>query len=107
MVFYTGVPVEPLFLLLLALCGLAAVTLIRVVGIILTIALLTIPAAIARQWSESLPRMMALGTGLAVGSAVAGLWLSLRFDLPSGAAIVLVCTAGFAAAWITHSLRRG
>lgn len=102
-----GIRTDRLRYLLLALIALAVVSAVRAVGVLLTAALLVTPAAAASLLTTSLPRMMALGTGLAVGSAIVGLWLSLRFELPSGAAIVLVCTVGFAAAWAVRSLRRG
>ncbi len=101
-----GIRTDRLRYLLLTLIALAVVSAVRAVGVLLTAALLVTPAAAASLLSASLPRMMVLGTGLAITSAIAGLWLSMRFDLPSGAAIVLVCTAGFAAAWIAHTVRR-
>ncbi len=55
-----GVPVGALFLLLLTLVALTVVVLIRVAGVILVIALLTIPAAVARHWTDRLSRMMVL-----------------------------------------------
>lgn len=96
-----GVPVEPVFLILLALTALAVVTLIRVVGVILAIALLTVPAAIARQWADRLGRMMALTTAIGAASTVAGLflsyWLADSFNLaaPPGPLIILLATLGY------------
>ncbi|GAI39454.1 unnamed protein product, partial [marine sediment metagenome] len=55
-----GIPTERLYLTLLCLIALTVVVLIRVVGIILIIALLTIPAAMARQFTHSLKKMMLL-----------------------------------------------
>lgn len=102
-----GVPVEAMILLLLGLASLVVVLLIRVVGVLLAVALLTIPAAAARPWAASLGRMMALATGLAAASVVAGLLLSYGLsagaglDLPSGPLIVLAAGAGFgASAWL-------
>ena len=92
----TGVPVEPLFYTLLALAALAIVTLIRVVGIILAIALLTVPAAIARQWADSLGRMMLLATAVCATCTTAGLFLSyalaesLDLSAPPGPLIILL-----------------
>ena len=94
-----GVPVEPLFLLLLGLTALAVVTPIRVVGVILAIALLTVPAAIARQWSDSLARMMAIAVTISAAATAAGLfgsyWLSASMDVsaPPGPLTILVATA--------------
>jgi zinc transport system permease protein len=88
--------VEPLFLLLLALAALAIVTLIRVVGIILAIALLTVPAATARQWADSLSTMMAIAVALCAGATVAGLFASYGLSagfgvsVPPGPLIILI-----------------
>ncbi|MBA7482024.1 hypothetical protein ES707_17504 [subsurface metagenome] len=69
----SGVPTEGLYLLLLCLVALTVVVLIRVVGIILVIALLTIPAALARQFTHSLKKMMLL-------AILAGVCFSLSAD---------------------------
>ncbi len=85
-----GLPVERLYLTLLCLIALTVVLLIRIVGIILIIALLTIPAAMARRFTSNLRKMMMLAVGLGVGFTFGGLWLSYAVDLPSGATIILV-----------------
>ncbi len=85
-----GMPTERLYLLLLCLVALTVVVLIRVVGIILVIALLTIPAALARQFTHSLKKMMLLAILTGVLFALSGLWLSYWLDLASGATIILV-----------------
>jgi len=85
-----GVPTQTLYLILLCLVALSIIVLIRVVGIILVIALLTIPATIAKQFTSNLKKLIALSMITAVVLTVIGLWLSYVFDLPSGAAIVLL-----------------
>ncbi|TET67247.1 MAG: metal ABC transporter permease [Dehalococcoidia bacterium] len=85
-----GVPTERLYLLLLCLVALTVVVLIRVVGIILVIALLTIPAALARQFTHSLKKMMLLAVLAGAVFTFLGLWLSYLLDLASGATIILV-----------------
>lgn len=85
-----GVPAQRLYLLLLCLIALTVVVLIRVVGIILVITLLTIPAAISKQFTHSLKKMMFLSVLFSAAFTTCGLWLSYSFDLPSGATIVLV-----------------
>ncbi len=85
-----GVPTKTLYLILLCLVALSIIVLIRVVGIILVIALLTIPATIAKQFTSNLKNLVALSTLTAVVSSIIGLWLSYIFDLPSGATIVLL-----------------
>ena len=85
-----GVPTERLYLLLLCLVALTVVVLIRVVGIILVIALLTIPAALARQLTHNLKKMMLLAILAGGIFTFSGLWLSYLLDLASGATIILV-----------------
>jgi len=85
-----GVPVGALYLLLLCLIALTVVVLIRVVGIILVIALLTIPPALARQFTSNLIRMMLLSVLFSFIFASGGLWLSYELDLASGATIILL-----------------
>jgi len=88
-----GVPTELLYLSLLCLIALTVVLLIRVVGVMLVIALFTIPATTARQFTHSLRTMMALATLVGAACTVVGLWLSYVFDLPSGATIVTTSVA--------------
>lgn len=100
-----GVPVAMLHFLLLAMVGVSVVMVIRVVGLILVIALLSIPAGIAQSRSRSLLGMMCLSSVLAVGFCVAGLALSYAYDLTSGAAIIAVAVVVYCvdAGW--HALR--
>ena len=91
----TGIPTERLFLILLSLISLTVVVLIRVVGIILVIALLTIPAAIARKYTHNMKIMMLLSIMFCAVFTVCGLWLSYELDLASGATIILVSGAMF------------
>jgi zinc transport system permease protein len=85
-----GIPVRLLYLLLLCLIGLSIIILIRVVGIVLVIALLTIPSTIARQFVNRLKPLMLFSIICAIILTVAGLILSYYFNLPSGALIVLL-----------------
>ena len=93
-----NLPVERLSLLLLVLVALTVVMLIRVVGIILVIALLTIPAAISRLYTGRVWSMMLLATGLGALFTLIGIGLSYVLNVPSGATIILVSTAAYAAA---------
>lgn len=86
----SGVATERLYLLLLGLIALTVVVLIRVVGIILVIALLTIPAAMARQFTYKIKTMMLLAILFGTIFTFSGLWLSYLLDLASGATIILV-----------------
>jgi len=90
-----GVPVRSLYVVLLCLIALTVVILIRIVGVILVIALLTIPAAISGQFTYNLKRMMLLSIILGVIFTFSGLWLSVVLNIASGATIILVSVAGF------------
>ena len=85
-----GIPVNFLYLLLLCMVALTVVLLIQMVGIILVIALLTIPAALARQFTHNLKWIMGLAVLFGAVFSVGGIWLSYELDIPSGATIILV-----------------
>ena len=81
--------------LLLCLIALTVVVMIRAVGIILVIALLTIPPSIAGQYTRSMGSMMGLSILLGALFTTGGLYISYLFDLPSGATIILLAGVGF------------
>lgn len=85
-----GVNVEFYYLLLLVSVAITVVLLIQVVGLILVIALLTLPAAIAAQYQDSLLRIMIVAIVLGAVFTSAGLAISYQPDLPAGATIILV-----------------
>jgi zinc transport system permease protein len=78
--FYEGV--------LQVITALTVVMLVRVAGIVLAVALLTLPAATAGLLTRRLGRMMALATALALAVSLGGLALSYGPELPPGATIV-------------------
>lgn len=90
-----GVPVKLLYFLLMGMIAMSVVMMIRVVGLILIIALLTIPVFIAEQWTHTLKRMMALSSVFGMVFTLSGLLLSYYFNLTSGATIILVAAAAF------------
>ncbi len=87
-----GLRVQLLYQVLLCLIALTVVVLIRVVGIILVIALLTIPSAIAKRYTRSLSTMMGLSIVLGVCFTVLGLLMSYWLNLASGATIILLAS---------------
>jgi zinc transport system permease protein len=103
-----GVPVTFLYCLLLGMIAVTVVMIIRVVGLILVIALLTIPPFIAEKFTGSLKAMMAVSSVLSALFTLIGLWLSYLLNLTSGATIILVAAAGFiiAALWERWKGRR-
>jgi zinc transport system permease protein len=100
-----NLPVTALILLLFLLIALTVVVLIRVVGIILVIALLTLPAAVAREFTQSIRAMMAVSIMFAAACSLGGLFLSYALDAPSGATIILLAAAGYGLALIRVRLR--
>jgi zinc transport system permease protein len=85
-----GIPTEKLYLFLLCIIALTIVVLIRVAGIILVIALLTIPASLSRKLTHNLRSMMLISIFLGSVISITGIGLSYVLDVPSGATIILV-----------------
>jgi ABC-type Mn2+/Zn2+ transport system permease subunit len=90
MAWVCGTPVKTLRYLLLAVLAMVIIVSIYLVGIVLVSALLVIPAAVARNLTQHIRSMILISTSVAVGSTLAGLAISYRIDLPSGATIVIL-----------------
>jgi zinc transport system permease protein len=101
-----GVNVELIYLLLLCLVALTVVLLIQVVGLILVIALLTLPAAIAAQYQNSLKGIMLLAMLLGALFTTAGLVVSYEPDLPAGATIILIAGVCYIFSFLFQRYRR-
>ena len=85
-----GVSVKFFYTLILVLSALTVVIAIKIVGLILVIALLTIPIYIAERLSNSLYSMMFLSSIISTIFTLFGLFISYTFDITSGASIILV-----------------
>jgi len=85
-----GLPVTLIYLGLLCLVAVSVVLLIRVVGLILVIALLMLPAAIAGHYVRTVGSMMVVAVVLGVAFNSGGLAISYAVDLPSGPIIILL-----------------
>lgn len=90
-----GVPVKRLYYMLIGIVAITVVMMVQVVGLILVIALLTIPPYIAEKYTKSLVQMMVFSCCLGIVFTSGGLWISYRFDLTSGAAIIFLAGTGF------------
>ena len=101
-----GLPVRTYYLLLLCLTALSIVLLIRVVGMIMVIALMTLPAATAGQFARRLGPMMLWATGVCMLCVLVGIALSYIWDLRAGPVIVLIAGAMYAGAAALRRLRR-
>ena len=62
----------------------------KIVGILLVMAFLVVPAVAARPLTRTPERMVVLTALIAAASVVAGLWLSATVDSPGGPSIVIV-----------------
>jgi zinc transport system permease protein len=100
-----GVKTTFLEYLLLVLIAMTVVVLIRVVGIILVLALLTAPAATAGMLTSSLKRQMIYAVFLGGAFCTAGLWISYEMNIASGAAIVILSVVCYFIFYTAHSLR--
>lgn len=104
--FVVGIPVRSLYFVLLGMIALSVVMIIKIVGIILVIALISIPPYIAEKYTTSLGKMMILSSILGILFTLTGLWLSYNYDLTSGATIILVAGVGFFISLASDFLRR-
>lgn len=100
-----GVPVNFLYFTLIGMLATTIVLVIQVVGLILVIALLTIPPYIVEKYSSSLVQMMIGSCLLGMVFTTCGLWMSYLFDLTSGATIILVAGVGFLLDFIVSKSR--
>lgn len=85
-----GMNVRLYFTLILVLCALSVVIAMKIVGLIMVIAMLTIPVFIAEKLAASLLQMMLYAVGFAIIFTLSGLWLSYTYNLSSGASIILI-----------------
>ena len=101
-----GIPTRLVYTTILVLSALTVVVAIKVVGLILVIALMTIPTYIAERSTRTLYGMMMLSGLLAALFTLIGLWFSYRYDLTSGATIILTAAAGLGMHSGYRSVRR-
>lgn len=99
-----NLPVDFLYLLLITMIGLSVVMLMRVVGLIMIIALLTVPAAIGALFLKNMSHIMWLATGLSLIFTTGGLLFSYLLNLTSGATIILISGAAYLIALLVHRL---
>ena len=99
-----NVPVGPLYLAMITLIGLTVVIAMRVVGLIMVIALLTIPPAIANLYLKDMRAIMAVSAALSMLFCTVGLIISYVLNFPSGAVIILVAGLAYVLAALIRSL---
>ncbi|MCP3942987.1 MAG: metal ABC transporter permease [Desulfobacteraceae bacterium] len=99
-----GVNTSFFYLLLLILTALTVVLMVRIVGIVLVIALLTIPPAIASFYARRLWQMMVYSILFCILFTWTGLGISYSFSLSSGPTIIVLSGAVYLALLIIHNL---
>jgi zinc transport system permease protein len=92
-----GVRTDLVFLVTLAVTAIAVVLLQTFVGIVMVIAMLTLPSGTAGFASKNLAGMMIVGTILSAAFTVTGLAASWSLDMPAGAMVVVLAGAVFLA----------
>ncbi len=101
-----SVPVDRLYLMLVGMVALTVVMTMRIVGLIMVIALLTIPPAIAGLFVRDMKRMMLVSVFLSIIFTIIGLALSYTLNLTSGATIILVTGLAYFLSYAYQALRR-
>ena len=100
-----GVAVKKLYFGLIGMLAVAVVLVIQVVGLILVIALLTIPPFMVEKYAKSLFQMMVASSLVGAAFTISGLWLSYRYNLTSGASIIMVSGVVFLLFLVVDKIR--
>ncbi|HLS60822.1 MAG TPA: metal ABC transporter permease [Virgibacillus sp.] len=95
-----GLPTRVIHYVIMILLTLVTVASLQTVGVVLVVAMLITPASTAYLLTNKLSTMIYLSASFGAISAVAGLYFSFKFDLASGAVIVLATTVLFILAFI-------
>ena len=101
-----GLPTLAIELGLLVTVALAVVMLVQAVGLVLVMALLTLPAATALLLSGSIGWVMVLAATIAAGEIVLGLGVAFETNTPAGAVIVLCSAVVYLLALTGQRMRR-
>jgi len=88
-----GVRVNLLRAALLVILAVVVVLSLQTVGLLLSVALLVVPAATARLWTRTALQMTVVATAIGMASTFVGLTASWHTNTPPGATIALVCVA--------------
>jgi zinc transport system permease protein len=103
--FTRGISTRFLYFLILNMIGLSVVIVMRMVGLILVIALLTIPSYLAEKMSTSFIKMMLISIVLSLFFCFSGIYISYSFDITAGAAIISVASVAFLIFYFIKILR--
>ncbi|MCH2396444.1 iron chelate uptake ABC transporter family permease subunit [Oceanibaculum sp.] len=102
-----GVPVERVKLGFVLLLAITVAIAMKIIGMLLITSLLIIPAAAARSFARTPERMALYASLTGMLAVVLGLTASLRFDLPTGPAIVVAAASLFVLSLLIPAIRGG
>jgi zinc transport system permease protein len=86
----TGINTKKINSILVLLTGITVVLAMRVVGIMLTSALLILPAVTALQIAKGFKSTLIISSVISISSVIIGIYISYITNLPTGATIVMV-----------------
>lgn len=98
-------PREGLRMLLLILIGVTIIASLQIVGVVLMLAMMIIPAATAQMFSTRLHHMMFRAAIIGMVTSIIGVYLSYYIDIPTGPAIVLAMTSLFLVGFLMRHVR--
>lgn len=98
-----GIPVTQFYFLLLVTVALTVVLMIQLVGLILVIALLTLPPAIGQHYLNSLAHIMLFAVLSASVFTSSGIVIAFETDMPAGSIIILITVLAFFLSTILHN----
>jgi zinc transport system permease protein len=99
----SGINVNRINTMIVLFTAITVVLTMKVVGIMLTSALLIFPAVTAFQVARGFKSALLIAAAVALSSVISGIFLSLLFNLPTGASIVIVNFLFFALAFICRN----
>ncbi|PPC99803.1 MAG: iron ABC transporter permease [Hyphomicrobium sp.] len=99
-----GLPVRTIHYGLLILLSLTIVASLKAVGIILVVAMLVAPGAIAFLLTDRFDRMLLIASSVAIGSSIVGTLVSFHIDGATGPCIVLIQSTIFIATFVYNQM---
>lgn len=100
-----GLNITLIYMLLLSLISLSVVILVKITGLIMLIALFTLPAAIARMWISRIFSIMVFAFILCFLAMFSGFYASYSLELPAGSMIVLIIGGIYFVSLLTRLIR--
>jgi zinc transport system permease protein len=100
----SGIPVDKMGYLLIAIAGVTVVISMQLVGVLLISALFVLPNVSSMLYGRSFKQTMIISMCFAVSSTVSGIFISYQFDIAQSGCIVLVAAAIFIGSLVAKSL---